>query len=153
MIGGGALPAANFFLHLRKRTVITWMVSLLQVVHMLFYAGKGMVPVPRFLETMLGTFLVAMGVIVGGTLVGSLVTVFSSQFPLKSTASLAARLKLWAMVAALGGTFTALENLEAGFFRWELRLVAKQMLLIFSAFAGAHLGYLLILALGRGGGR
>ncbi|KKM12231.1 hypothetical protein SY88_04650 [Clostridiales bacterium PH28_bin88] len=99
---------------------------------------------------MLETFFIALGVIVGGSLIGSVATVFSSQFPIKTTATLAARLKLWAMVAALGGTFSTLENLEAGFFRWEMRLVAKQLLFIFSAFAGTHVGYLLILALGGG---
>jgi len=94
---------------------------------------------------------VAMGVIIGGSLMGALAIVITGKVSLQSTASLAGRLKLWAMVAAMGGTFGALENLETGILHWQLRLVAKQLLLILSAFAGAHLGYLIVASISEGG--
>ncbi len=57
---------------------------------------------------------------------------------------LADQLKIWAMVAAIGGTFDAIRAFEINLLGGQLEEVAQQLAFIFSAFIGAHTGYLLI---------
>lgn len=95
---------------------------------------------------------IAAGVVIGGSLAGGLARLAFIQVPLPSPSSLpvsslpdlANRLKLWGTFAALGGTFTALQNLESGLLGRSFGVAATQLLLILSAFAGAHLAYLAI---------
>lgn len=89
-------------------------------------------------------FSVALGILVGGSLAGGTIAALTSGLPARAALALAERLKLWAMVAALGGTFDTLRALESGVFGGHLGLVARQLLLIGGAFAGAHSGYLLV---------
>ena len=93
---------------------------------------------------------IAAGVVIGGSLAGGLARLLFVEVPLTSPSSLpvgslpdlANRLKLWGTFAALGGTFSALQNLEAGLLGRAFGVAATQLLLILSAFAGAHLAYL-----------
>ena len=57
------------------------------------------------------------------------------------------QLKLWAIIVALGGTFS-FEVLELRLLKGEITSVIKQVLYILSAFAGAHTGYILLNNLG-----
>lgn len=66
---------------------------------------------------------------------------------LRTMVELARDLKIWAAVAAIGGAFTSLQTLESGLLEGRLLTVVKQLCFIFSAFAGAHLGYVVVLAL------
>jgi len=104
----------------------------------------------KLFDTLLVNSLISCGVILGGTLVGSLGSVFLGQSPGHSMLELAGKLKIWALVASLGGTFDTIRVIEAGFLGWQMGTIAKQVLLIFSAFLGAHAGYLLILYLTGG---
>ncbi len=90
------------------------------------------------------TFCIALGVVTGGSLVGALGALVWGETPLTTLLELAARLKIWGMVAALGGTFDSIRNLESGFLQGQLRLVARQSLFIATAFLGAHVGFFLI---------
>ena len=90
------------------------------------------------------TFCIALGVVTGGALVGALGALVWGETPMTTLVELAGRLKIWGMVAALGGTFDSIRNLESGFLQGQLRVVAKQSLFIATAFLGAHLGFLLI---------
>lgn len=96
------------------------------------------------------TFLIAFGVVAGGALCGGLATLFTQQPPLHTMTELAGKMKIWGLVSALGGTFTVIEAIEMGFLGGHLETVVKQVLLILSAFFGAHAGYLLILYLAGG---
>ena len=95
---------------------------------------------------------IAAGVVIGGSLAGGLARLTFIEVPLPSPSNLpvgslpelANRLKLWGTFAALGGTFTALQNLESGLLGRSFGVAAAQLLLILSAFAGAHLAYVLI---------
>lgn len=93
-------------------------------------------------------FLVAFGIIVGGSLAGGVAATFSGNFPLQEMKSLASQLKLWGAVAALGGTFYTIKSLESGlsglFLEGQVRAMGRQVLLIASAYSGAQLGYLVI---------
>jgi hypothetical protein len=60
---------------------------------------------------------------------------------------LAREIKIWAIVAAIGGTFTTIEILQLGILEGEIRALIKQLFYLISAFAGAHLGYLIVIYL------
>lgn len=98
---------------------------------------------PLVVELVL-SFFIAMGVVMGGSVLGGLGAFLMGELPLQTMAKLAERLKLWGLVAALGGTFFALQTLETGFLKGQPRMVIRQILFILSAFWGAHAGYLLI---------
>lgn len=92
-------------------------------------------------------FLTALGMIIGGAFIGSVSSGFTGHGPLKTMCELARDLKIWAAVAAIGGTFTSLQTLESGLLEGEIKTVIEQLGYIFSAFTGAHAGYVLILTL------
>ncbi|PKM83867.1 MAG: sporulation protein [Firmicutes bacterium HGW-Firmicutes-13] len=104
----------------------------------------------KFIHTLIYNFFIALGVILGGALVGSLGAIICQEPPLKVMVDLAARLKIWALVSAIGGTFAAIRVIEIGFLDGQLSNVIKQFLFILSAFYGSHLGYLLIIFLAGG---
>lgn len=95
-------------------------------------------------------FFTAMGVELGGALIGALAAVLTNQPPLKTMAVLAADLKIWAIVAAIGGTFATIEVLEIGILKGQLGTLAKQLIFILSAFWGAHTGFWLVNGLAGG---
>lgn len=88
--------------------------------------------------------------IAGGALIGSISAALTGQGPFRTMTHLAQDLKIWAAVAAIGGTFTSLQALESGLLEGQIATVIKQLGFIFSAFAGAHIGYVLILTLTGG---
>ncbi len=102
----------------------------------------------RYWQTLILTFCVALGVNLGGSLMGALGAIVTQRPPLKTMVELAGELKIWALVAALGGTFGFIKLFEAGLFGRQFFDLGRQLLLICSAFLGAHLGYLLIVSLG-----
>ena len=53
-------------------------------------------------------------------------------------------IKLYAIISAIGGTFTNLKILEGGFFQGEFLIIIQQFLILLSAYLGAQLGYWLI---------
>lgn len=89
----------------------------------------------------------AMGVMLGAALVGLLAAVMVREPPLATMLRLAREMKIWAVVAAIGGTFSTIEILESGFLRGEIAAVIKQIFYIIGAMAGTHLGFLIILAI------
>lgn len=103
-----------------------------------------------FWQKTLLIFFTALGVELGGALIGALAAVLTSQPPIRTMANLAIDLKIWAIVAAIGGTFTTIEILETGILEGQLRIVAKQLIFISSAFGGAHIGLLVITGLAGG---
>ncbi len=102
----------------------------------------------KFWQTLILTFCVALGVNLGGSFMGALGAIVTNRPPLKTMLELSGELKIWALVAALGGTFAVIKIFEAGFFGKQFFDLTRQLLLICSAFLGAHLGYLIISYLG-----
>lgn len=100
-----------------------------------------------FWGTAIFMFFIALGVVIGGSTIGTLSTLITGRPPLYTMADLASRLKIWALVAALGGTFSTIRALESGFLGGQITVVLKQVLLILFAFWGSHIGYLLIVLL------
>ncbi len=107
----------------------------------------------KLVDTLVLNVFISCGVILGGTLMGSLGAVFTGRAPGYSMLELADKLKIWALVAAMGGTFDTLKAIETGILVWQLGSIAKQVLLILSSFVGAHVGYLFLVYLAGGGSR
>lgn len=89
-------------------------------------------------------FFIALGVVIGGSFVGSIGGVIIKQSPLKIMLDIADDLKLYAIISAIGGTFTNLRMLEGVFLKGDLLIILQQFLILLSAFFGAQLGYWLI---------
>lgn len=85
-------------------------------------------------------FCVAFGVMLGGCLIGGLGAFLLGQPPMEHIKILAGKLKIWALVAAIGGTFDTITAIERGFLGGSPLDIVKQLLFIFSAFLGAHSG-------------
>ncbi|MDX8359306.1 MULTISPECIES: YtrH family sporulation protein [Bacillaceae] len=93
-----------------------------------------------FIPMFIKSYFIAFGVLLGGALIGGLGAFISGQPPLTEMFRLSNRLKIWALVAAIGGTFDAIYSFERGIFSGETRDVFKQILLIVSAMGGAQTG-------------
>ncbi|HET7578377.1 MAG TPA: YtrH family sporulation protein [Bacillales bacterium] len=102
------------------------------------------VPFKEFLQSVIFDFFVAFGVIVGGAVIGGIGAFFVGKPPLSAMFTLAGNLKIWAIVAAIGGTFDTITNLEKGFLAGSPDEILKQVIVIISAMTGAHTGYILI---------
>ena len=89
----------------------------------------------------------AMGVVVGAALIGSLSSLFTHEAPIKTMLRLAHDVKIWAIVAALGGTFSTIEMVELGLFDGEMKALLQQFLYIVGAFIGAQFGHFIIYSL------
>lgn len=100
-----------------------------------------------FINKTILIFCTALGIILGAALIGSLAAVIVKEPPVSTMLKLAREIKIWAIVAAIGGTFSTFEVLESGLFQGEVRAVIKQLIYIISALAGTQTGYYLLLLL------
>ncbi|WP_227766823.1 YtrH family sporulation protein [Zhaonella formicivorans] len=100
-----------------------------------------------FYQKLILIFFTALGVLLGASLVGSLGAILVGYPPVEIMLKLAREIKIWAIVAAIGGTFTTIEILQLGILEGEIRALIKQLFYLISAFAGAHLGYLIVIYL------
>ncbi|UCZ55364.1 YtrH family sporulation protein [Bacillus shivajii] len=97
-----------------------------------------------FIATLVIDYFVAFGVIIGGTIVGGIGAYLIGKPPLSVMYDLASSLKIWALVAAIGGTFDAISTLERGIFEGTHADILKTLLMIFAALTGAHTGTVII---------
>lgn len=95
-------------------------------------------------------FFTAFGVVLGGSIVGSLATLITTGSPLQTMNLLAKSVKLWAVVVAMGGTFPTIRALESGLAGGELLTLARQVAIIVAGFGGATCGYSIIMAITGG---
>jgi len=92
-------------------------------------------------------FFTALGVVLGGCIIGSLASVFSRGSPVHTMLVLAKPIKLWAIVIAIGGTLPTIQALDSGIWYGEVRLLLQHLAMIVTAFLGASVGYWLVTAL------
>jgi hypothetical protein len=97
-------------------------------------------------------FLVAFGVVLGGSLLGGIGAVLTLQAPAVEMEHWAEKIKIWALVVAVGGTIDPLRVIESNFMEGHMSPVIKQILFILSAFLGAHMGTSLVIWICKGGG-
>ncbi len=104
---------------------------------------------PVFWNTLLLNFFISFGIIVGASISASVAAIVSNHPPAKTMVTVAGSMKLWAVAAALGGTFQSLEVLEQGLFRGEIRSIVKELIYISAALAGANTGFGFIMLVRR----
>ncbi|MFC7061542.1 YtrH family sporulation protein [Halobacillus seohaensis] len=92
----------------------------------------------RLVISMIQCFFIAFGVIMGGTLIGSIGSFLTGEAPLTSMFRIAKGLRIWAIVAAIGGTFDAISNFERGIFEGSTFDLFKQVMIIIAAMGGVQ---------------
>ncbi|MDQ0220073.1 YtrH family sporulation protein [Peribacillus cavernae] len=97
-----------------------------------------------FFPAFANSYFISLGVLLGGSLIGALGAFFTGQAPLTVISRLSDSLRIWAIIAAIGGTFDTVYVFERGLFNGETKDIIKQFLLILSALGGAQTGALLI---------
>src|SRR5690625_4848750 len=86
----------------------------------------------RFIEVFIRCYFITFGVILGGSIIGSFSSFTVGEAPLAAILRIARGLRIWAIAAAIGGTFDALKGiLDGTTIDWF-----KQILLIVSAMGG-----------------
>lgn len=99
----------------------------------------------RFIATFINCYFIALGVVIGGSVIGGISSFILGEPPLTNISRLSKSLKIWALVAAIGGTFDAIYNFEKGLLYGTPLDLFKQILMIVSAMGGAHTGMTIIL--------
>ncbi|MFC4769369.1 YtrH family sporulation protein [Effusibacillus consociatus] len=105
-----------------------------------------------FLSTIIFNFCVALGMVLGGSMVGALGAMLTHHPPMATMFKLADQLKIWALVAAIGGSVDALKIIGDSMWDFKFDSVAKQFAYLVSAFLGCQVGYYLVkwITAGRG---
>ena len=96
------------------------------------------------MDRLILVFFISLGVVLGGAIIGSIGGTLTHKSPLKTMNQLAQEIKLWAVMTALGGTFSNLRIIEGGVFKGEIIVIFKQFILLTGAFLGAQLGIWII---------
>nr|WP_127573025.1 MULTISPECIES: YtrH family sporulation protein [Paenibacillus] len=94
-------------------------------------------------------FLIAFGVVIGGSMlagVGAVLVLMPPSIPMLETAL---KLKIWAIVAAVGGSIDPMRYIESNLLEGHFSPVAVQIFYIICSFLGAHVGTELIKAVCR----
>lgn len=99
------------------------------------------------IRALASAFFIALGIVLGGSFLGAIPAALIDQPPIRTMVELARTLKLWGMLSAMGGSFTALNIFEAGLARGDLEVLIHHILIMVAAFLGAHLAYLGVLAI------
>jgi Sporulation protein YtrH len=97
-----------------------------------------------FFTLFLQSYFIALGVLIGGSIIGGLAAFLTGKPPLTAIYRLSHMIHIWAIVTAIGGTFDAVSTFERGLLEGETRALFKQILLILSALGGAQTGSLII---------
>ena len=71
--------------------------------------------------------------------------------PFKVMMDVAGSIKIWAIAASLGGTFSSFAMIEKGIFEGEIKTLVKQAFYILISLTGANVGYEFIRLLQRCG--
>ncbi len=97
-----------------------------------------------FLPTFFNSYFIACGVVLGGSLIGGLAAFITGEPLMTEIARIATRVRIWAIIAAIGGTFDTVYSFERGFLDGGTKDIFKQFLLILSAVGGAKTAALII---------
>lgn len=97
-----------------------------------------------FFPAFFNSYFIAFGVMFGGSLIGGLASFITGEPLLTEISKIARDLRIWAIIAAIGGTFDTVYSFEKGFLESETMVLFKQLLLILSAMGGAKTAALII---------
>ncbi|MCM3734305.1 YtrH family sporulation protein [Bacillus cytotoxicus] len=97
-----------------------------------------------FFSLLITSYFIALGVMIGGSLIGGIGAFLVGKPPLTMITQFAGNLRIWALVAAIGGTFDTFYSFERSFFGGDTKDIVKQILLIFFATGGMQTGFTII---------
>ncbi len=98
----------------------------------------------EFITKLFTDFSIAFGVVLGASILGGMAAVMTMQPPTFTMKTIAENIKIWAVVAAVGGTIDPFRFIETNFLISQYSPVIQQILYIVSAFVGAHMGTKLV---------
>ncbi|SDN21440.1 Sporulation protein YtrH [Paenibacillus sp. yr247] len=104
-----------------------------------------------FLADIIMHFAISFGVVFGGSMLSGIAAVLTLQSPTEKMLTISENIKIWAMVAAVGGTIDPIRYIESHVAVGHLNPAIKQIVLIVVAFTGAQMGTSLIQMICRGG--
>jgi len=97
-----------------------------------------------FFSKLILHYFIAFGVVVGASMLAGVASLLTMQSPAATMKSIAENIKIWAIVAAIGGTIDPIRAIETNFLEGQINPAIKQILWIVSAFLGASAGMKLI---------
>lgn len=97
-----------------------------------------------FFSLLIISYFIAFGVILGGSLICGFGAFLIGKPALTYINQFAQNLRIWALVAAIGGTFDTFYSFERSFFGGDMKDIVKQILLIFFATGGMQTGLIII---------
>jgi len=98
----------------------------------------------RFFVSVFHCFFIAFGIVIGGSLIGSIGAFATGDAPLTAIGRIAKGLRIWAIVAAIGGTFDAIATFERGVLGGSSMDIIKQILIILSAMGGVKIAIIVL---------
>lgn len=102
-----------------------------------------------FYSSIVQNFLIAFGVVIGASLFSGLGAIITNNPPFKVMTDVAGSIKIWAIAASLGGTFSSFAMIEKGLFEGEIKTLVKQAFYVLISLLGANVGYEFIRLLQR----
>ncbi|MFD3445328.1 YtrH family sporulation protein [Microbacteriaceae bacterium 4G12] len=97
-----------------------------------------------FFSLLITSYFIAFGVMLGGSLIGGIGSFLAGQPPLTMMNRFSDNLRIWALIAAIGGTFDTFYSFERGIFEGETKDIIKQGILILFAMGGMQTGLTII---------
>jgi hypothetical protein len=97
-----------------------------------------------FVTKLILHYCIAFGVVLGASMLSGISAVLTLQPPGTTMKGISENIKIWAVVAAIGGTIDPIRALETNIMFGHINPAIKQILLIASAFLGAYSGTKLI---------
>ncbi|WP_346769887.1 YtrH family sporulation protein [Cytobacillus firmus] len=97
-----------------------------------------------FFSTLIESYFIAFGVLIGGSIIGGMAAFLTGKAPLNQIFQISNMIRIWAIIAAIGGTFDTVYSFERGVMDGQTKDIFKQFMLILSALGGAQTGAMLI---------
>lgn len=103
----------------------------------------------NFYVSLVNIFLISFGIVIGASVFSGIGAIFTNTPPYKSMIEVASSVKIWAMAAALGGTFSSFSVIDKGLFEGQFKSLIKQIIYIVIALLGANIGISVIRLIAR----
>lgn len=103
----------------------------------------------NFYISIVNIFLISFGIVLGASVFSGIGAILTNNPPYKAMMEIANSVKLWAMAAALGGTFSSFSVIDKGLFEGEIKSLIKQIMYIVIALLGANGGNSVIRLIAR----
>lgn len=97
-----------------------------------------------FFVHLIDSYFIALGVLLGGAIIGGIGAFLTGKPLFTEIFRISSSIRIWAIVAAIGGTFDAVYSFEKGLFDGNTKDIFKTFLLILAALGGAQTGSLVI---------